>query len=245
MAGKGALKAPDDLIELGRIISAYGIRGWVKVQPHSAQAEVLRSAPIWWLCSPAPPAHLGAKAAVGASTPTSASAAWHPMMQPHAVKQVRPQGATVVADLEGVGDRDVAESMRGYTVHISRKDFPAAKGDEYYWVDLVGCMVYGQVDVESEPELKTAAKPAQLNASASVTHAQSVLIGQVAEVIDNSAHALLRVLRLSAVQGQTEMLPLLDEKGRQLEVLVPFVAAHVQHVDIAARRIDTDWPLDF
>jgi 16S rRNA processing protein RimM len=26
--------------------------------------------------------------------------------------------------------------------------------------------------------------------------------------------------------------------------LVPFVAAHVQHVDIVARRIETDWPLD-
>ena len=228
MAVDGAATAPDDLIELGRIVSAYGIRGWVKVQPHSAQAEVLRAAPIWWLCSPAPPAHLGAKAAVGASP----SAAWKPMMLPHAVKQVRPQGATVVADLEGVGDRDVAERMRGYTVHVSRKDFPAAKGDEYYWVDLVGCMVYGQADVESAPVSETISAP-------------SVLIGQVAEVIDNSAHALLRVLRLSEIQGQAEMSPVLDEKGRQQEVLVPFVAAHVQHVDIAARRIDTDWPLDF
>lgn len=217
MAGKGALKAPDDLIELGRIISAYGIRGWVKVQPHSAQAEVIRAAPIWWLCSPAPPAHLGAKAAVGAS----ASAAWQPMMQPYTVKQVRPQGSSVVADLEGVGDRDIAESMRGYTVHVSRKDFPTAHGDEYYWVDLVGCMVYGQADTDNS------------------------LIGQVAEVIDNGAHALLRVLRLELVAGHAEMTPVLDEKGRQEEVLVPFVAAHVQKVDIAARRIDTDWPLDF
>ncbi len=235
MAGKGALTAPDDLIELGRIVSAYGIRGWVKVQPHSAQAEVLRAAPIWWLCSPAPPAHFSAKAAVGVSP----SAAWKPMMHPHAVKQVRPQGATVVADLEGVGDRDVAESMRGYTVHVSRKDFPAAKGDEYYWVDLVGCMVYGQADVETST---VAINPAE---TAAASPAHSVLIGQVAEVIDNSAHALLRVLRLSAAAGQTELSPVLDEKGRQQEVLVPFVAAHVQHVDIAARRIDTDWPLDF
>ncbi|MDO8695072.1 MAG: ribosome maturation factor RimM [Sheuella sp.] len=221
MAGKGALKAPDDLIELGRIISAYGIRGWVKVQPHSAQAEVLRAAPIWWLCSPAPPAHLGAKAAVGASNPTSASAAWQPVMQPYAVKQVRPQGASVVADLEGISDRDIAESMRGYTVHVSRNDFPTAHVDEYYWVDLVGCMVYGQSDTDAS------------------------LIGQVAEVVDNGAHALLRVLRQEQVAGHTELTPVPDEKGRQQEVLIPFVAAHVQKVDIAARRIDTDWPLDF
>ena len=139
------------------------------------------------------------------------------MMQPHTVKQVRPQGSTVVADLEGIGDRDIAESMRGYTVHVSRKDFPAAQGDEYYWVDLVGCMVYGD----------------------------SALIGVVAEVIDNGAHALLRVLRMTTTDSRSEPTFILDEKGRQQDVLVPFVAAHVQHVDIAARRIDTDWPLDF
>ena len=218
MAVKGASKAPDDLIELGRIISAYGIRGWVKVQPHSAQAEVLRAAPIWWLCSPAPPAHLGAKAAEGASKSISASAAWQPVMRPYTVKQVRPQGSTVVADLEGIADRDAAEGMRGYTVHVSRKDFPAAHGDEYYWVDLVDCQVYGE---------------------------DSILIGQVVEVIDNGAHALLRVLRQQCLPGQTEITAVLDDKGRQTEVLVPFVAAHVQNVDIAARRIDTDWPLDF
>lgn len=237
MAGKGALKAPDDLIELGRIISAYGIRGWVKVQPHSAQAEVLRAAPVWWLCSPAPPAHLGAKVAVGADASgyakKSASAAWQPMMQAYAVKQVRPQGATVVADLEGIADRDLAESMRGYTVHVSRKDFPLAHGDEYYWVDLVGCMVYGQPD-----ELSS-------TSSSHASQLSTALIGQVAEVIDNGAHALLRVLRLHVVDAQSEPVPLLDEKGRQQDVLVPFVAAHVQQVDIVARRIDTDWPLDF
>jgi 16S rRNA processing protein RimM len=216
MASNGALIAPDDLIELGRIISAYGIKGWIKVQPHSAQAEVLRAAPVWWLCSPAPPAQLGAKV-VTKNNVASASAAWNPMMRPHVVKQVRPQGATVVADLEGIGDRDIAESMRGYTVHVSRKDFPIAQGDEYYWVDLVGCMVYGD----------------------------SILIGKVVEVTDNGAHALLRVLRLSTVDAQAELTPVLDDKGHQQDVLVPFVAAHVQHVDIAARRIDTDWPLDF
>ncbi len=213
MAGDGAIKAPDDLIELGRIISAYGIRGWFKVQPHSAQAEVLRAAPIWWLCSPAPPAHFGAKVAAG----STASVAWQPVMKAYPVKQVRPQGSTIVADLDGIADRDLAESMRGYTVHVSRKDFPAAQGDEYYWVDLVGCLVYGQ----------------------------SELIGSVAEVIDNGAHALLRVNRLQQLTPDAEPVPMLDSKDRPLEELVPFVAAHVQNVDIVARRIDTDWPLDF
>ncbi|MEY3629176.1 MAG: hypothetical protein RLY91_942, partial [Pseudomonadota bacterium] len=29
MADTGAAKAPNDLVELGRIVSAYGVRGWV------------------------------------------------------------------------------------------------------------------------------------------------------------------------------------------------------------------------
>jgi 16S rRNA processing protein RimM len=55
MAVDGAATAPDDLIELGRIISAYGVRGWVKIQPHSAQGTVLRAAPVWWLVAPVAP----------------------------------------------------------------------------------------------------------------------------------------------------------------------------------------------
>jgi 16S rRNA processing protein RimM len=236
MAVNGALTVPDDLIELGRIISAYGIRGWVKVQPHSAQAEVLRAAPIWWLCSPAPPSHFGAKVAAGAT----ASSAWKPVMQAHAVRQVRPQGSTVVADLEGIADRDFAESMRGYTVHVSRKDFPAAHGDEYYWIDLVGCMVYGDAQPADDNQVLTTPAQASL---APVSHSQ--LIGQVTEVVDNGAHALLRVIRMQPASTVAEPVPMLDAKDKPIEVLIPFVAAHVQHVDIVARRIDTDWPLDF
>ncbi len=218
MAGNGAVSAPDDLIELGRIVSAYGVHGWVKIQPHSAQADVLRTAPVWWLAASVAPARAG----VAADPKRSVSP-----LRAHVVKQVRRQGLTIVADLEGVGDRDVAENMRGYTVHVSRHDFPAAKADEFYWIDLVGCNVYGH-DTES-------------------TVGDSVLIGIVDEVVDNGAHALLRVHRYacSPVSPGAEPVPMLDPKGRPVEILVPFVSAHVQHVDIKARRIDTDWPIDF
>jgi 16S rRNA processing protein RimM len=134
---------------------------------------------------------------------------------------VRPQGATVVADLEHVGDRDLAEAMRGYTVHVSRQYFPKAQADEFYWVDLVDCYVYSEAQ----------------------------LIGVVLEVVDNGAHAILRVQRMTLAGDQNPSIEhrpeaILDAKGRPEEILVPFVAAHVQHVDIVARRIETDWPLD-
>jgi 16S rRNA processing protein RimM len=74
-------------------------------------------------------------------------------------------------------------------------------------------------------------------------------MGIVQEVLDNGAHAILRVERFVV---STDLPPdsdanpvlMLDAKGRPQEVLVPFVAAHVQDVDILKRRIETDWPLD-
>ncbi len=201
MADTGAAKAPNDLVELGRIVSAYGVRGWVKAQPHSSQSTVLRAAPVWWLCPPSGPSATPADSSPSTSLPASVLS----RCTPHAVKQCRPQGLTVVAELDGVPDRDVADSKRGYTIYVSREYFPQAKSDEYYWVDLIGCQVF----------------------------TEDQLMGQVQEVLDNGAHAILRVTTLK-----------LDAKGRPQEVLVPFVAAHVQHVDIKARRIETDWPFD-
>lgn len=220
MADIGAQQAPNDLVELGRIVSAYGVRGWVKVQPHSAQGLVLRAAPVWWLAPPSSPAALPSSLPA-ASAISASSSKYPPHLRSHAVKQVRPQGSTVVADLEHVGDRDIAESMRGYTVHVSRQYFPKAQADEFYWVDLVGCYVFHD----------------------------SQLVGQVQEVVDNGAHAILRVQRMQIDGDQTPTdshspVLVMDARGRPQDFLVPFVSAHVQHVDIAARRIETDWPLD-
>lgn len=202
--------APTDLVELGRITGAYGIKGWVKVQPHSAQADVLRSAKAWWLVRPAAPLlnDRGSKTAAPA-----------PIAYP--VVQARAQGAAVVAQLQGVADRNQAEAMRGYVIMASRSAFPAAAEGEYYWVDLIGCDVYTS-EQGAEPQL----------------------LGPVVEVLDNGAHAILRVQRKAAdVSGVLQLVP--DAKGRPQELLIPFVQAHIQAVDLAARRIDSDWPADY
>ncbi|MGY6272375.1 ribosome maturation factor RimM [Achromobacter denitrificans] len=196
--------APTDLIELGRISAAYGVKGWVKVQPHSANAEVLLSASQWWLTRPVPELARG----VVASAPVA-----------YKVLQSRSQGATVVAQLAGIADRDQAEALRGCSVRAPRGAFPAPQEDEYYWVDLIGCALYSSADGE----------PA--------------LLGVVDEVLDNGAHAVLKVLRQTAGAQGPE--PVLDAKGRPAEMLVPFVRAHIHTVDLAARRIDSDWPADF
>ncbi len=195
---------PDDLVEVGRVVAAYGVKGWVKVQPYSSDAGALLGSRQWWLKAPVPPGKSGA------------------FSRPQLTRVVssRRQGATVVAQLAAIPDRDRAEAAKGYTIWAPRASFPKADPDEYYWVDLVGCRVMG-VD----------------NSGA------QVLIGEVTEVSDNGAHGLLHVARATEDE-QGGLVLMRTEKGRTVDVLVPFVKAHVHTVDLPNRRIESDWPVD-
>ena len=199
--------APDDLVELGRIVSAYGIRGWVKIQPYSAQADVLRDTAQWWLTRPVPLAGQG----VVSSSPFAVT-----------VQAVRPQGSSLVAQLQDLDDRDQAEALKGHVISVSRRLFPAAEEDEYYWVDLIGCSLMG-VDEADQP----------------------VLIGEIQEVLDNGAHGVLKVHLQKQVGADEPPTPVLTAKGRPEEMLVPFVGAHIQSVDLQGRRVHSNWPVDF
>jgi 16S rRNA processing protein RimM len=195
-----SLATPDDLVAVGHVVAAHGVHGWLKVQPHSRQGSALGSARIWWLAT--------AGAQAGGS--------------PHAVRVLvcRPSGSHLLAQLEGVADRDQAQALRGLAIWVSRASFPAPAEDEYYWVDLIGCFLYGEAD------------------------GSPVLLGQVDEIFDNGAHAVLQVV-LGTLTDSGDFQVRLDPRGRPRHGLVPFVAAHVQRVDLQARRIDSDWPAEF
>ncbi len=109
---------PDDLLEVGQILDAWGTRGWIKIAPDSAEAWALLKAPRLWLLPP--PLRPGQRRDV-------------------AVRLSRRHGQAVVALLEGVDDRTAAEALRGWRVQARRADFPPPARDEYYWIDLIGC----------------------------------------------------------------------------------------------------------
>lgn len=191
---------PADLVELGRIVSAYGVRGWVKIQPHSMQTKALLSSKTWWLKTPRPESQAGVFA--------SAS--------PRQIQTAKQHGATIVAQFEGLDNRELAHALKGYTVWVSRSVFPKADEDEFYWVDLIGCRFFGERD------------------------GQSVCMGEVVEVLDNSAQSILVVHRGSwDVEGV--FTPEKDEQGRPLEELVPFVQAIVHSVDLPGRALHSHW----
>ena len=197
---------PTDLIEVGRVVSAYGVRGWIKIQPYSADAEVLLQVNNWWLRAPVPPNRAGDLATAPA--------------QFYTVHQSRPHSATVVAQLQGMDDRDLAEQLKAHTIWISRAEFPSVDEDEHYWVDLIGCLLYGD------------------------HNGQSVLVGKVVNVFDNGAHAVLEVHR-GFLNDQAQFISQFDAKQRPLLALVPFVEAYVHQVDLATKTLSSSWPADF
>ena len=69
-----------------------------------------------------------------------------------------------------------------------------------------------------------------------VVNREGEALGTVSDLLDTGAHSVLRVRRPDAAEGAT-----LDASER----LIPFVAAFVDTVSLAERRITVDWGLDF
>ena len=121
--------------------------------------------------------------------------------------QAKMHSGDVVAKLMGVAGREGAEALKGAAVQIPRSHFPALSGDEFYWVDLIGL---------------------------AVENLQGELLGQVADMMDNGAHPILRVAAAKAA-----------DDGKVQEILIPFVGQFVKTVDQAAKKITVDWGLDY
>ena len=132
------LSWPDDAVEVGRIIDAWGIKGGLKVQPFSSDPQALFSSRRWFLQSPAP--------AQGKPVPKAAATLRWPRLLK--ITQAKEHGDFVVASAQDVADRNAAEALRGARVFVSRQSFPSAQADEFYWVDLIGLTVVNRDGAE-------------------------------------------------------------------------------------------------
>ena len=118
-----AAALPADAIEVGRILDAWGIKGWFKVLPHSASPEALFSSKRWFL----QPAEKGARTFTGTV-----------LLK---IREAKEHSDAVVACAQDIDDRNAAEALRGARIFIPRSSFPTAADGEYYWVDLIGLAV--------------------------------------------------------------------------------------------------------
>lgn len=113
----GVAVAPPDLVELGTVRGAYGVKGWLKLVPFDADATVLRATRRWWV--------------------RSRKDAWHDVE----VCGVRRHSDVLLAKWRGVEAPEEADAVKGAIVAVPRSAFPPLPADEYYWVDLVGAEV--------------------------------------------------------------------------------------------------------
>jgi 16S rRNA processing protein RimM len=128
--GLEAAELPADAIEVGRILDAWGIKGWFKVLPHSADPQALFSSKRWYL----QPSERGAKSFSGTV-----------LLR---VKEAKEHSDSVVARADEIDDRSAAEALKGARIFVARSSFPTAADDEYYWVDLLGLSVVNREGVE-------------------------------------------------------------------------------------------------
>ncbi|OSZ65544.1 ribosome maturation factor RimM [Hydrogenophaga sp. IBVHS2] len=125
---------PADAVELGRVGEAWGIKGWVRIQPHSADTEALFASKDWYLQPPEPRFARGFSAFQGAVSVR--------------VAEIKTHADGIVARLDGMDDRNAAEALKGVRISLPRSAFPATPEGEYYWVDLIGLQVVNREGVD-------------------------------------------------------------------------------------------------
>ncbi|MDR2614212.1 MAG: ribosome maturation factor RimM [Candidatus Accumulibacter sp.] len=164
MAGEGDA---DGFVVLGKVVEASGLRGAVKVHPFADDPEVWGTMPRWWL-----------------GREGEAPDAWRCLR----LIRCRARPGVLVAALEGIDDRDAAESLRGFLVGAPREELLAPKDGEYYWGDLLGLEVVNE---------------------------RGEALGQVAGLIATAANDVLRVVDEA---GKEHLLPFVAAFVREVDV---------------------------
>ena len=98
-------------IEIGKVIKAQGIKGEVKLACFVDNATMLKSVKQMY---------------IGTKT--------------YAVSHIRCDGAFCYVLLDGIADRNAAESLRNWTVYADKENVDLPK-NRYFIDDLVGCRV--------------------------------------------------------------------------------------------------------
>ena len=106
-----------NFIPIGRISSAFGIRGWVKLTSYTEPSSNIFNFSPWYLTQKNSDQLL----TMNVVTFKTHQKEW-------------------VAQLTGIEDRDQALALRGAYIQIPREQLPPLQ-DEYYWIDLEGLKV--------------------------------------------------------------------------------------------------------
>ena len=188
-AAAGEPAWPEDAVEVGRIAGAWGIKGWLKVQPFASDPQALFSSRRWFVKPPE---------AAGIKRP-GASLGNYPAML--SVTQAKEHADGVVAQVEGVESRNDAEALQGARLFVGRSSFPTVDKDEFYWVDLIGLAVVNRQGdalgsvvglIDTGPHSVLRVLPSGMTATEAAPEAER-LIPFVAAYVDDVSLPLKRI----------------------------------------------------
>ncbi len=123
MKSSNSLNGRDDLVLVGRVIGAHGIRGNLKVHAYAESLSVYETGE-------------GIRAALPDGS-----------VQRMVVKWVKPHGRIVLMAVEAATDRSQAESLIGSELFVDKAGLPALEEDTYYWFELLGLRVHNTAGV--------------------------------------------------------------------------------------------------
>ncbi|WP_058914413.1 ribosome maturation factor RimM [Entomohabitans teleogrylli] len=110
---------PVNPIVLGKMGSAYGIRGWLRVFSSTEDAESIFDYQPWFI---------------------QKGSQW----QPVELESWRYHNQDLIIKLKGVDDRDMANQFTNNEIMVDASCLPELEDGDYYWKDLMGCQVVTQ-----------------------------------------------------------------------------------------------------
>ena len=108
-----------NLLSIGKIVGAHGIKGVVKVFSYAESLSRYQS---------------GMQLVLKDS---------HGNRFVRTVNWAKPHSKTILLALDGIQERSQAEALIGSALFIEKATLEELDGDSYYWDDLVGLTVYG------------------------------------------------------------------------------------------------------
>ncbi|MGL4858418.1 MAG: ribosome maturation factor RimM [Enterobacteriaceae bacterium] len=103
-------------VVLGKLGSAYGIRGWLRVFSSTEHADAIFDYQPWQVRQ---------------------SGQW----QAVELESWKRHNQELIVKLKGIDDRDAANRMVNAEIAVDTAQLPALQEGEYYWKDLLGCRV--------------------------------------------------------------------------------------------------------
>ena len=122
---------PTDAIEMGGIAAPWGVKGWFKLHTYNASAEALLHARDWYLLPSDRPRKKAPMSTTTATTTATAGVGAGALAQAVftgcvrvRVREVKPHGVAIVAQIRDVDDRGITEALQGSRIFVPRSAFP-------------------------------------------------------------------------------------------------------------------------